>query len=130
MLRRSRGGEQTVHETATIWRFPPVIPRAEGFDSTLAFLAQGYAFVGNQCAALNSDIFKTQLMLRPVVCMQGEEAADMFYNGGGLRRKGAMPPHTLRLLQDKGSVQQLEDEKHRARKAMFTRLLLGEDAEQ
>lgn len=99
-------------------------PRAPGFDSTLAFLAEGYDFVSRRCERLGSDIFTTRIMLREVVCIRGAAAAEMFYGHGHFTRKGAMPQTVLRLLQDKGSVQLLDDGPHRHRKAMFLSMLL------
>lgn len=101
------------------------IPRLATFDSTRAFFREGYNFVGNRCHETGSDAFRTRIMLRDVVCMRGVEAARRFYNGGHFTRAGSMPPTTLRLLQDKGSVQQLDGAHHRARKAMFLALLTG-----
>ncbi|WMT92899.1 cytochrome P450 [Pelagibacterium sp. H642] len=55
----------------------------------------------------------------------------MFYNGDRFtRRRGAMPPTVLRLLQDQGSVQQLDGQAHRHRKAMFISLLMDDEAEE
>lgn len=109
----------------------PPIPRLEGFDHTLAFLREGYDFISRRCEAMGTDRFAARLMLKPVVCLRGEGAAEMFYDGDRFtRRRGAMPPTTLRLLQDKGSVQQLDGEAHRHRKAMFVSLLMDAQAEE
>jgi|TARA_R100000501_G_scaffold17256_1_gene31941 fatty-acid peroxygenase len=101
------------------------IPRLASFDSTLAFFREGYDFVGNRCRETSSDAFRTRIMLRKVVCMRGADAARQFYDGEHFTRAGSMPPTTLRLLQDKGSVQQCDGAHHRARKAMFLGLLTG-----
>lgn len=54
----------------------------------------------------------------------------MVYGNGRLaRRRGAMPPSVLRLLQDKGSVQQLDGPDYRHRKAMFVDLHMTDAAE-
>ncbi|MDF2096949.1 hypothetical protein [Aquibaculum arenosum] len=79
------------------------VPRLEGFDHTLPFLREGYDFISRRCDRLQSDRFLTRLMLRPVLCTRGAEAAEMVYEGGRFTRQGALPPTTLRLLQDKGS---------------------------
>ena len=103
---------------------PPLpVPRTPGLDSTAALLREGYGFIGRRCAMLNTDIFQTRLMLRPVHCAYGREAAEFFYGGGRVGRLGAMPPGVLRLLQDVGSVQQLEGPAHHQRKAMFLAML-------
>ncbi|MER8545794.1 hypothetical protein [Mesorhizobium sp. M0684] len=95
------------------------IPRA-AFDSTLALLREGYDFISARCRRMNTDIFATRLMLRPAICVRGAEAAEMFYGGDHFTRIGAMPQTTLRLLQDKGSVQALDGAAHRHRKARFS----------
>jgi len=105
------------------------LPRQPGIDDTRAFFREGYEYVGNRCRSLGSDAFRTRIMLHDVVCMMGEDAARQFYDGVHLTRQGAMPSVTLRLLQDKGSVQSLNGEAHRVRKALFLDLL-GDDAVQ
>jgi fatty-acid peroxygenase len=102
-------------------------PRDPAIDSTRAFLSEGYRFISNRCRELGSDVFETRLMMKRVLCMQGEEAAQLFYGGGRFTRKGATPPTVLRLLQDKGSVQTLDGLAHRARKQMFMSLMSAEN---
>ncbi len=99
------------------------IPRDKNPDSTLTLLREGYAFIPNRCRRYDSDAFEVRLMLRRVVCMTGEEASRVFYEPGRFTRKGAMPPTTVRLLQDLGSVQVLDGEAHRHRKLMFMSLM-------
>lgn len=99
------------------------IPRDPTPDSTLALFSDGYLFISNRCRRHRSDAFETRLMLRKVVCMLGSEAAEIFYGGDRFTRRGALPQTTLRLLQDKGSVQQLDGEAHRVRKRMFMSLM-------
>ncbi|MER8636519.1 cytochrome P450 [Mesorhizobium sp. M1365] len=103
------------------------IPRDAAFDSTLALLREGYDFISARCRRMNTDIFATRLMLRPAICVRGAEAAEMFYGGDHFTRIGAMPQTTLRLLQDKGSVQALDGAAHRHRKALFLSILLDGD---
>jgi fatty-acid peroxygenase len=98
------------------------IPRAAGFDQSLAFARDGYDFITKQCEALGSDIFQGRLMLRRVICMRGAPAAELFYASERFTRVGAMPITILMLLQDFGSVQLLEGKAHRHRKAMFRNL--------
>lgn len=95
------------------------LPRDPAPDSTLALLPEGYDFIPERCRRLRSDIFETRLMLRRAVCIQGEDAARVFYHPGRFTRRGALPPTTVMLLQDYGSVQTLDGEAHRRRKAMF-----------
>lgn len=106
---------------------PQTIPEENTVDATLSLLQEGYDFISNRCDRLGTDIFRTRLMLTDVLCMRGPEAARLFYGAPGLTRKGSMPQTVLRLLQDKGSVQQLDGEAHRHRKALFVRMLMQED---
>lgn len=102
------------------------VPRTPGLDNTLAFLREAYTFVSRRCDRLGSDLFRTRIMLTPVVCMRGAAAARFFYEGDHFTRKGAMPQTTLRLLQDKGSVQSLDGAAHRHRKGLFMSLMTPE----
>ncbi|MCG7360549.1 cytochrome P450 [Roseomonas sp. ACRSG] len=104
----------------------PAIPRAAGVDNTISFLREAYTFISRRCDRLNTDFFGTRIMLTPVVCMRGAEAARFFYDGDRFTRQGAMPQTVLRLLQDKGSVQSLDGTAHRERKAMFMSLMSPE----
>lgn len=102
------------------------IPHDGRLDATLAFLSEGYRFVQATCERLGSDAFQTRLILRPIVCMMGADAARLFYDGDRFTRRGAMPKTTLKLLQDEGSVQTLDGAAHRRRKAMFMSLVTPE----
>ena len=99
------------------------IPRDGSLDATLDLLRDGYGFISKRCRRFGSDVFATRLMLRPAICMQGEEAARVFYEPGRFTRRRALPPNTLALLQDWGSVATLDGEAHRHRKAMFMSLM-------
>jgi fatty-acid peroxygenase len=98
------------------------VPRAPGFDNTLALLAEGYRYIPARCEALGSDVFSTRLMLRKTLCVRGEDAVRMFYQPGRFTRRGALPPTTLALLQDFGSALVLDGDAHRQRKAMLMSL--------
>jgi len=99
------------------------LPRDPSFDASVAFLSDGYRFIEKRCRRLGTDAFTTRLMLRPAVCVRGREAAAMFYSGERFTRRGAMPRTTLKLLQDEGSVQALDDEAHACRKEMFMAMM-------
>ncbi len=99
------------------------IPRAGHLDSSLAFLREGYEFVGRRCRALGVDVFRTRLLGRSFHCAQGAEAAAAFYEPGRFTRVGALPSSVLKLLQDKGSVATLDAAAHRHRKAMLMSLM-------
>ncbi|MGP3695920.1 cytochrome P450 [Rhodobacter sp. NSM] len=102
------------------------IPRDSRIDASMALLSEGYRFVSNLCDQMGSDVVATRLRLREVVCLRGASAGRLLYGAEGLTRVGAMPSTVLHLLQDKGSVQQLEGEAHRQRKAMFLDICMDE----
>ena len=102
------------------------LPRTGRPDSTLAFFKLGYEFISTQCDALESDAFITRIMLTRVVCMRGPQASLLLYGVPNLTRVGSMPMTVLKLLQDIGSVQQLDGKAHLRRKAMFVDLLMDE----
>ncbi|MCU1419537.1 MAG: cytochrome [Mycetocola sp.] len=102
-----------------------MIPRLRAPDSSLQLVSDGYSYISRMCDVHGTDAVRTRLMGRPVVLMRGGEAARLFYEGGRFDRDGAMPASTLHLLQDEGSVQTLEGDAHRHRKAGFLALLQG-----
>jgi fatty-acid peroxygenase len=99
------------------------VPAEGGFDHTLALLSEGYRFLPDRFERFGSDMFTTRLMLRKALCVRGEDAASMFYQPGRFTRRHALPPTTMALLQDFGSVMALDGEAHKKRKAMFMSLL-------
>ncbi|BDZ46315.1 cytochrome P450 [Naasia aerilata] len=106
-----------------------MIPTLSTPDSSLAFVADGYGYISRTCDRLGSDAFRTRILGMPVTMMRGGDAARVFYEGGRFNRHLSMPPSVSHLLQDLGSVQTLEDDSHRHRKAGFLELLFdGGDA--
>jgi fatty-acid peroxygenase len=103
------------------------VPRDSSFDASVAFVREGYPFIRNRARRYGTDIFRTRLMLRPVICVTGPEAADMFYTRDRFTRKGAMPWIALTLLQDNGSVQMLDGREHTRRKQLFLTLTASQD---
>ena len=104
------------------------IPSDRSADSTMALLRQGYTFISDRCRQLGNDVFRTRLLLTPAVCLQGEEAARVFYAPDRFTRRRALPMFTFRLLQDKGSVAALDGTAHHHRKRMFLDLLTPPEA--
>lgn len=102
------------------------IPRDRAPDSSLAFLRDGYEFVAGRCRRYGTDAFETRLLGDRVVCMQGEEAARVFYVEERFTRKRGLPRTGLELLLDFGSVGVLDGEAHRRRKATFMSFMTRE----
>lgn len=105
------------------------MPRLDQFESTLALLREGYEFVGNGCRQLNSPAFECRLLLQRTYCLQGREAATLFYQSPHLCRTNAAPRALVRTLFGKGAIQGLDGPRHRARKHAFLGLLTGAEGE-
>lgn len=99
------------------------LPWDRRVDSTAALLTKPYDYVRETCARLGSDLFQARLLLRRTICMRGPEAAELFYDESRFQRRGAMPEPVRATLLGKGGVQGLDDQAHRARKAMFMSLM-------
>lgn len=97
-------------------------------DSSVALLTEGYLFGRHRFARAGSDVFETQLMLRPATVVYGADAARMFYDGDRFGRERAMPTSVMHLLQDEGSVNSLSGAAHRRRKSLFVELLMDDAA--
>ena len=96
------------------------------FDSTIAFLREGYPFISSRCDVMSTDLFTSRLALRPITFVRGAEAAELFYGGDRFTRVGALPASGQHLLQDRGSVQVLDRDAHRHRKRAFLSLMTPE----
>jgi fatty-acid peroxygenase len=102
------------------------MPRDASLDNSLALLKEGYNFVGTRCKRLESDVFATRLLLQKTVCMQGEEAAKLFYGGEHFTRRGALPWPVQRTLTGEGAVMLTDGARHRGRKQTFMSLMTPE----
>lgn len=109
----------TTEALAPLAAWTPAPPHTAAFDSTFAFRRDPYRFIARTAAALGSDVFETRLLLQPVICMTGAEAARLFYDPARFRRAGAAPEALQATLFGKGGVQGLDGAAHRCRKAMF-----------
>jgi fatty-acid peroxygenase len=104
------------------------IPRLPAFDSTLAFLRDGYTFGERAFTRLGTDAFRTRLLGLPVTIVRGADAARMFYEEDRFGRDRAMPASAQHLLQDKRSAQTLTGDAHRNRKHALLRMLADGEA--
>lgn len=96
------------------------IPHDHLFDSSLAIVADPYGFIGKRCDRLDSDLFRTHLLLKENICMRGRDCAEIFYDQDRFYRAGAVVPRAEIVLTGRGGVQGLDHEPHHHRKAMFT----------
>lgn len=108
----------------------PQLPRSKLPDDTLAVAYDGYRFVSKRCEQYGTEIFQTRLMLKKTICMQGKEAAEVFYDTERFERKEAAPNHVKSILFGHGGVQGMDGEAHRHRKKMFMDLVNKESVQQ
>ncbi|MCX4388931.1 cytochrome P450 [Micromonospora peucetia] len=99
------------------------IPTERSPDSSVAFLRDGYRFIGRRCDRHGTDIFQARLLLEPTICLRGRPAAELFYAPERFVRAGAMPKRAQRTLTGRGGVQGLDGADHADRKAMFMSLM-------
>lgn len=105
------------------------IPRTRVPDASMSLLRDGYVFISSTCDRLQTDVFRTRLLLQRAFCVRGPDAAELFYGGDLFSRQGAMPPTVVHLLQDYGSVQALDGRAHADRKRLFLALLEADTIE-
>lgn len=102
------------------------IPSEKVLDSTLNLLKDGYLFIQKRCTSHHTDIFKTRIMFKPVICLSGEEAAALVYNNKYFERNGATPKRIQKSLFGEKGVQSLDNNMHRQRKEMFMSMMKPE----
>ncbi|MEV0726635.1 cytochrome P450 [Micromonospora purpureochromogenes] len=92
-------------------------------ESSLAFLREGYRYIGSRCDRYGSDIFQTRLLLERTICLRGRPATVLFYDPERFQRDGAMPKRGQRTLTGRGGVQGLDGSAHTDRKAMLLSIM-------
>ncbi|WP_158736311.1 cytochrome P450 [Alteribacillus sp. YIM 98480] len=102
------------------------IPQDKTLDNTLALLQEGFQFIPNRRKQLDSDIFQTRLFGQKVICMSGNEAAELFYDNERFQRKGAAPKRIQKTLFGENAIQGMDGEDHKHRKRMFLSLMTPE----
>ncbi|MBR3216728.1 MAG: cytochrome P450, partial [Exiguobacterium sp.] len=104
-----------------------VIPKQEGLDHSVDFLREGYLFVANRRKSFQSNIFESRLLGERVICLGGEEAAEVFYDADKFSRQDAAPKRLLKTLFGEDGVQTLDGAAHTHRKHMFMSLMTKEN---
>ena len=56
------------------------IPKDLSWDNRIQLMLEGYLFVQNRCNRLDTDVFQTKLNGKNVICMNGKEAAEIFFD--------------------------------------------------
>ncbi|MFD5805766.1 cytochrome P450 [Streptomyces sp. NPDC127020] len=92
-------------------------------DSTLALLAQGYAWLPDRHRRSGGKPVHCRLMGKNAVALRGPEAVRFFYDESHIERRGALPGPVLDTLFGRGAVHTLDERQHRVRKAFFMSVL-------
>ncbi|MDY7084333.1 MAG: cytochrome P450 [Actinomycetota bacterium] len=95
-------------------------------DQTLAFATLGYAWLPDLRRRHHGQPVPMRFGGQPAVAISGPDAARFFYEHGNLERHTALPAPVVDTLFGRG-VHTLDDEAHRARKALFVALLMHSD---
>lgn len=99
------------------------MPKDSDVDKTLSVLKEGYEFIMNRNADLNSDVFETRILGGKAICLTGSKQAELFYDNTLFRRSDAAPSRGEKTLFGEGGVQGLDGDVHKNRKAMFMSLM-------
>ena len=102
------------------------MPKEIGIDHSISLLKEGYHFILNRSEKFQSNVFETRILGKKAICMIGEEAAQVFYDPKKFQRTDAAPNRIVQTLFGKNSVQTLDDEEHRNRKAMLMSVMTEE----
>ncbi|MFC3384672.1 cytochrome P450 [Couchioplanes azureus] len=95
-------------------------------DRTLALGIKGYAWLPDLRRRCGGAPVRMRVMGQPALGIGGVDAAEFFYGDGNLERHTALPHPVVASLFGEGAVHTLDAQAHRARKALFVSLLLGD----
>ncbi|WP_333761807.1 cytochrome P450 [Streptomyces sp. IBSBF 2390] len=93
------------------------------FDSTLALMTTGYAWLPDSRRRTGGKPVRTRLLGKDTVALHGPEAVRFFYDERHIHRHGALPTPVLDTLFGRGAVHTLDGPDHRTRKGLFMALL-------
>jgi fatty-acid peroxygenase len=105
------------------------MPREEGIDHSLSLMREGYMYISNRRHSFNSNIFETRLFGKKVICMEGKEAAELFYDTEKFKKKNAATNRAIQTLFGKNGVQALDGQAHKHRKEMFMSIMSPDELE-
>ncbi|MDM5337261.1 cytochrome P450 [Fictibacillus enclensis] len=105
------------------------IPKEEGLDHSLALIQEGYQYITSRRTKFKSDLFETRLLGQKVVCIGGQEGAELFYDNEKFERKGAVPKRIQKSLFGENAIHTLDGEAHEHRKLLFMSLMTEERLE-
>ncbi|MER7698032.1 cytochrome P450 [Streptomyces sp. NPDC096095] len=97
-------------------------------DSTLPLLLHGYAWLPDRRRRSGGAPVRTRLLGKRAIALHGPAAVRFFYDEEHIHRHDALPGPVIDTLFGRGAVHTLDGERHRARKALFTGLLMDPSA--
>lgn len=100
-----------------------VEPPMASWECTFPLIRSGYPYISSQCRRLETNLFRSRLMLKKTLFLRGEEAAELFYDNELFTRVNAAPKRLKKTLFGEGGVQGLEGKVHQQRKALFLSLM-------
>jgi fatty-acid peroxygenase len=106
------------------------LPSNGRIDSVWALRRRPFSFIGDECRRLQSDVFAARLALMPVICMSGAEAGALLCDPARFVRHRAAPAPMRNVFFGRGTVQGLDSDAHRGRKALFVDVLRPEHVAQ
>jgi fatty-acid peroxygenase len=112
-----------MQEEHSMMSVKPPVPQDKSLDNLLDLAQEGYLFIKNRVERYRSDLFEARLFGQKVVCMSGEEAAELFYNHELFQRKGAAPKRVQKTLFGVNAIQTMDGAEHLHRKKLFLSLL-------
>src|SRR5699024_6642019 len=103
------------------------VPHEKGMDNSLHILLKGYRYMPARMHRFRSEIYVTRLLGgQKVICISGENAAEVFYDTERFERRSAIPKRIQKSLFGKNGVQMLDGPHHFHRKQMFMSLMSQE----
>jgi fatty-acid peroxygenase len=95
-------------------------------DNSFALWREGYRFLVNRFERTNSDILVARFLGFPVVCIHGDEAAQVFYRPEYFQREHTIPKLLQKSFLGDRSIHTYDNGAHRAYKAHYLSFLTGD----
>jgi fatty-acid peroxygenase len=105
-------------------------PRLPIADSTLALMAEGYAWLPDLFRNTEGPVARARVFGRHAVALHGPEAVRFFYDEDRIVRHPALPEPILSTIFGHGGVHSLDGEQFHARKGLFLSQLMEPESVQ
>ena len=86
------------------------IPKDLSWDNRIQLMLEGYLFVQNRCNRLDTDVFQTKLNGKNVICMNGKEAAEIFFDEEKFEPLNNIPQLPNKNTNEKMTINSLDDQ--------------------